>query len=151
MKTILLGILLLITGNLFSQSAVQSIVFSYDASGNRNSRVIEITLPPTKAAGADTIPEPETPDPEPHFDEIAGAEIAIYPNPTQGKLTVKVANMPQEVKGQLALYDLNGRLILQKESMGHSNELDISMQPSGTYVMQITVGEESTTWKIIKQ
>lgn len=146
MKTIIISIILLTASHVFGQS----VVFDYDLSGNRTERVIKMSKSEEKSNENDSIPPPKS-LPIEYFDHIADTEITIYPNPTQGRLTVKVANMPQETKGQIAIYDLNGRLVLRKDAMTSSNELDISVQPDGAYVMKIILGQESTSWKIIKR
>jgi YD repeat-containing protein len=150
MRTILLFITtLLFAGNLFGQSldaASTYIKYTYDASGNRISRTIEMDASKSSEAdGTKSAPVVE------YTDQLAETEITIYPNPTQGRLTVKIANISQDASGSIALFDMNGRQILRQESIVTSNELDISEQPIGTYLMQIMIDEESTSWKIIKR
>ena len=83
--------------------------------------------------------------------EILTTGIAVYPNPTRGLLTVKISNMPQSSASSLTLFDMQGRVITQQQTLAEENQLDISAQPFGTYVMQVVVGQKSTSWKVVKQ
>jgi len=158
-------------------SAQTSISYTYDASGNRTHRTIvmkspEMTPPPqdstenifdeedpfTYAQEIENEDEnrpktnnnKKTPQ-EIYTDVLSETFITIYPNPTRGLLTVKFTNMPQGAVSNVTLYDMQGKIVTQQQSLSDENRLDISAQPVGTYIMQIAVGEEVTSWKIIKQ
>jgi len=88
---------------------------------------------------------------EVYTDVLAETLITIYPNPTRGLLTVKISEMPQHSVSSLTLFDMHGRVITQQQSLTDENRLDISAQPVGTYIMQVAVGTEVTSWKIVKQ
>jgi hypothetical protein len=86
-----------------------------------------------------------------YTDIISETVINIYPNPTKGHLAIKVSNLPQNSVSGLILSDVNGRIIEQKQSLSEHNELDISEQPSGVYIMNIVIDSKSVVWRIIKQ
>jgi hypothetical protein len=86
-----------------------------------------------------------------YTDTVADAQIAIYPNPTRGLLTVKISALPEHSASSLTLFDMHGRVITQKQQLSDENKLDISTQPAGTYIMQIAVENEMTSWKIVRQ
>jgi len=88
---------------------------------------------------------------EVYTDALSETLITIYPNPTRGLLTVKIANMPQHSASSLTLFDMQGKVITQQQSLAEENKLDISAQPVGTYIMRIAVGDEDVSWKIVKQ
>jgi len=88
---------------------------------------------------------------EVYTDALSETLITIYPNPTAGLLTVKISELPQHSVSSLTLFDMHGRVITQQQSLADENRLDISAQPSGTYIMQIAVGTEVTSWKIVKR
>lgn len=80
-------------------------------------------------------------------------EFHLYPNPTNSEVTVSfVVDNPSKVR--IELFDLNGRLILQKDVQAE-RELreNISLQSLsvGTYLLKISNGKQSITKKIIKK
>jgi len=85
-----------------------------------------------------------------YTDVLLETLITIYPNPTKGLLAVKISNLPQQSVSSLTLFDMQGKVIIQ-QSLSDENRLDISAQSAGTYIMQIAIGDEITSWKIIKQ
>ena len=82
-------------------------------------------------------------------------EVSVYPNPTSTDLHVRF-NLPKEDEISIALYDLQGQLILEK-NMGnkisgeHQETLDLKDLPQGTYVCRITGKQNSITKPVIKQ
>ena len=141
--------------------------YEYDNAGNRRNRTIEMkspamTPPPQDSTdvvienpeeGITDLQNPENGEeapPKVYTDALAETQITIYPNPTKGLLTVKIANLPQQSVSNLTLFDMLGKVITQ-QSLSDDNKLDISAQAAGTYIMQIAVGDEVTSWKIIKQ
>jgi hypothetical protein len=81
------------------------------------------------------------------------ADIRIYPNPTEGRLAVKIDNIPdEEITGEIYLLDMNGRL-LEKRSISSERkfDFDLSREVAGVYILNIHLGEEVSTWKIIKK
>jgi len=85
-----------------------------------------------------------------YTDFIAETVINIYPNPTKGKLAVKISTLPENSVSSLTLLNIQGTVITQQQPLTDYNELDISAQPDGMYIMQITIDAKSTTWRIIK-
>jgi len=82
--------------------------------------------------------------------ELLTTGITVYPNPTKELLTVKISNPPQHSTSSLTLFDMQGRVIT-RQPLVEENKIDISAQPAGTYVMQVAIGTEMTSWKIVKQ
>jgi len=82
-------------------------------------------------------------------------KIQVYPNPTSTDLHVQF-NLPKEDEISIALYDMQGKLILEK-NMGnkisgeHQETLDLHGLPQGTYVCRITGKQNSITKQVIKQ
>ncbi|MFW5707113.1 MAG: T9SS type A sorting domain-containing protein [Bacteroidota bacterium] len=69
----------------------------------------------------------------------------VYPNPTQNYLQVEMHNTTGEVPG--AMYDVDGRLILQQTLPG---KIDMGPLPPGVYILKITTGTDTFTEKIVK-
>ena len=143
-----LFIVLLCCTGIFA-NAQNSVSYGYDDSGNRISRTINMPMLPTPPQ--DSTKTGDEKSQEIYTDALAETAITIYPNPTKGQLTVKISNMPQDSASSLTLFDMHGRVITQKQHLSEENRLDISTQPAGTYIMQIAVGSETTSWKIVKQ
>jgi hypothetical protein len=62
-------------------------------------------------------------------------EAIVYPNPGD-KLNVRVGK--QHEKWIFSLYDLNGRLLLQRTSKRLDEGIDVSSISVGTYIYKIT-------------
>jgi hypothetical protein len=150
----------------------QSVSYLYDASGNRLERIINmkmLTPPPQDSTesiiddekdiakyGQDVVQNTESGDEnektqEIYTDVLGKTQISIYPNPTRGLLTIKISNLPEHSASSLTLFDMQGKVITQKQQLSDENKLDISTQPVGVYIMQITIEDEVTNWKIVKQ
>ena len=74
-------------------------------------------------------------------------EIQIYPNPTNGLLTINALNDIE----QITVYDNYGRLILRENH--HSTNIRISLedQVSGIYFVQVKTEDKLFNYKIILQ
>ena len=128
---------------LAANSYAQDVNYHYDNAGNRIERVIE--LKSAHIAGNE-VREQQV------FDEMLGEqEIKIYPNPTDGLLAVSIGSSTSLPEGRIVLTDMNGRIILTKQIETGLIPIDISGQPVGFYIMRIDLGNETTTWKIIKK
>lgn len=118
-----------------------NIEFVYDASGNRIQRkeiILETRAAPTK--------EPEI------FEEIIKQHtVKIYPNPTEGQLAVEISDINEIKSGNLSIYSIQGQMVMKKSINQIKTDLDISQQPSGTYILHININGETSTWKILKK
>lgn len=72
----------------------------------------------------------------------------VYPNPTTGKVTVKV--MGNKSNGEIALFDMQGREILRRRTNGQDTHMDLSSLPQGVYLLRHTDNGVTTTQRIIK-
>ena len=143
-KTILLGFFATACLQLlYSQGKVS---YGYDAAGNRTSRTI--VIPPPNPAPAPPIEEEP---PVVYSEMLSDIEIKIYPNPTDGLLKVEILNLPEDQTANIWLYNLSGRLITSFKGITDFTNIDISEQPTGTYLLKIEVGDYQTEWKIIKK
>ncbi|MGB3465396.1 MAG: T9SS type A sorting domain-containing protein [Cyclobacteriaceae bacterium] len=70
-------------------------------------------------------------------------KISLYPNPSRNYFVVKFSSDDPETYS-MKLYDLNGRLILEKRSITPGKEIDISHLREGIYLVNLTTtGEDS--------
>lgn len=149
MKQILLILVLLVFQ--LSGFSQKKIGYDYDLAGNRKSTIIlkSATIPKdtTKVAFAVNPNEEKI-----EFNETLGEqEIKIYPNPTRGELKLTISNLVEGVVARLFVYNSAGALVFQKENLSTSNEINLSEQISGMYIMRIVLGDKTSEWKIIKQ
>ncbi|MEE0976705.1 MAG: T9SS type A sorting domain-containing protein, partial [Bacteroidales bacterium] len=70
------------------------------------------------------------------------AELSVYPNPTRGKVTFNQAIEKIEV------IDLSGKTVQTYEN---ANEINIEALPAGVYHLRMTIGDKTTTRKVIKE
>ncbi|MBN2730655.1 MAG: T9SS type A sorting domain-containing protein [Bacteroidales bacterium] len=74
-----------------------------------------------------------------NFDQFAA--INVFPNPTSGPVYIE-----SESAVDISVFDINGRLILQKEN---TNSCDLSNQAAGVYYVRISTQTSVQTEKII--
>ena len=78
----------------------------------------------------------------------------ISPNPSTGKLFIilerTIETESSQTPIQLSIQSLSGEKILTITELKSSNEVDISHQPNGTYILSIVAGKERVSWKVIK-
>lgn len=143
MKTLFLKTTLFAAFLLGCSIASAQVSYEYDNAGNRTYRKI-ITLTKSAVVTNDTLPKPVT-------EMLDNLEVNIYPNPTKGQLNVAVSGLADNESGTISIYNTQGQLILKENASSSLTELNISEQPTGTYIMKIIVGRKGSTWKIIKQ
>lgn len=144
--------------------SLSPIAFDYDNAGNRTSRkVIDLNITGTTTAAVQNL-KTETADssanlsdseaqkkkPEIYLEELAKQQVAIFPNPTSGKLKIEISNFDSNNDVNISLFDLNGKLVesISKQSV---SEINLSNSPNGIYIMRVSIGSEKSEWKIIKQ
>ena len=73
--------------------------------------------------------------------DINKQDFVIYPNPTDGKINIKLP--ANETLKKLEIYSLNGNLVSQKADLSHL--------PNGVYTVKIETSKGNYTQKIIKK
>ena len=119
-------------------------VFTYDASGNRTERVIDLTKSAEITASSSSLSEEKLIEAE-----LSSLDIKIYPNPTKGVLKVEIPEIG-DIKPTLVVYNLQGKQLVNKTVSNQISTINLSEQPPGMYIMKIVNGAESLDWKIIK-
>ncbi len=128
----------------FGMSGDTTFVFTYDASGNRIERVIDLTKSAQITASSSSANE------EKLFEaELSNLDIRIYPNPTKGVLKVEIPDIG-DIKPTLVVYNLQGKQLVHKTVSNQISTINLSVHPAGMYIMKIVNGQESLDWKIIK-
>jgi hypothetical protein len=84
------------------------------------------------------------------FDQMLDG-VQIYPNPTNGLITVQKTNEINLVSAKL--YDINGRLLkdIDLSEMNLKKQIDISKLASGIYIISVKSDNSSGVMRLIKQ
>lgn len=82
--------------------------------------------------------------------QTSGIELSVYPNPTNSFLLIEVKTDKQRDL-LLSLFDLNGKLILQKKITGSKQTVNMQNYKPATYILKVTEGnKEIRTYQIVK-
>ena len=123
-------LLFLFTSVFIGVSAQNHIKYTYDKAGNRIKKEIVLN----------------------RSDRMNERIIQIFPNPTKGNLLITVSGDSENLTtGHLTLFNFAGKMVVKTEITSTTTSLDISSEPNGIYIMQIELGDEKTSWKIIKE
>lgn len=132
-KVLQLCIIFCFCESVYGQNVVR---YSYDATGNRIKK--EIVLSKEKMNESDT-------DEQSYSDMLDKHDIQIYPNPTEGDLTINISNMNSSNQVSIMLYEVNGSLVKQQKVENGQTRMDIRDKVAGIYMMQINIDGKSTT------
>lgn len=129
-----------------ASSAQGRIGYNYDAVGNRVKREIVMSVPKTM-----TKRQNFSSDNQSFSDMLRDHSIKIYPNPTKGALKICIFGLKGTDKCSLEVCTTQGVQILAEKVKIENTDINISNQPNGIYLLQITINGKSTTWKIVKK
>lgn len=118
-----------------------SISYTYDNAGNQIKRNV-IMLDKRVAVKTEEVKPIEQGD--------LGEKILIYPNPTKGEITIDTSGFDEFKEGNVSIIDMQGKTILKEKMISNDTYLNISSNPSGTYIMTINIDGKRHQWKIIK-
>ena len=126
-----------------------TVSFNYDANGNGTLRTLSFQRGDGKGRG-DTKHIANAPLLASATDTLAGHELALYPNPTDGQFSVGVGNAAEGTRLEAVLCTPTGAVISRKTLAGESIDFDLSGHAAGVYVLRLEAGGEAITWKVIK-
>ena len=72
--------------------------------------------------------------------------VIAYPNPTEGRLTLKTADVEHY---EYQVYDLTGQLVLNGQSQGNETTIDLSMCNKGVYFLTVVWNNNQLIQKIV--
>jgi hypothetical protein len=84
---------------------------------------------------------------------LAGIEVSIMPNPSNGIFVVNIDAFNGE-RMTMRILDAMGRIVVNEQINGNGNirrDIDLTDQADGFYFLQLNVEEEFRTIKLIKQ
>lgn len=144
MKNILLFVFFLLSFGVFAQTVCPTIVFSYDASGNRIQRTLSI-IPCNevqKQINGENTGEPIV---------ISSMQVNVHPNPAKDKIIIEFLQIESpEERTTIFLYDVNGKEVYYEETSFLQVQIDVSKLSSGTYLLKIVRGKEFKTYNVFK-
>lgn len=132
-------LLLSISCNLLAKT----IYYTYDEAGNRISRYTKldkVIFPSEPKRGLAT------------HEMLNGLQVNIYPNPTEGLLKLEIIGFDDHIDhGHISIFDMSGRIVSDSDIKTMSTTIDITSEPNGVYLLNISLNTSSNTWKIIKK
>lgn len=75
--------------------------------------------------------------------------LAVDPNPVTNMVTVKVANIKEE-KLYLRIYTASGTAVAPAQRIFSGQQFNLSALPAGVYIINVTIGKQVLSKKIIK-
>ena len=147
MRKILIFILLTVRiVSIFAQTTYQ-----YDENGNRTSRIINMGKDLETTANFNDSLQGEMELPKPLQETLGEATVNIYPNPTQGLLILESQGFALDELPEYEVYTLSGSLLMRVKATENRQQIDLSTEPAGIYLLRIKSGGLQKEWKIIKQ
>lgn len=125
-----------------------TVKFNYDAAGNRVKRYLEIKKIEENGKSIDSQDDQgwlSSVD-----DVMAGIQIAIFPNPTDGKLTLTRSENGDAVV-HATICTATGAVVEKCDASSLRHDFDLSSLPSGIYILRLESASESRAWKVIKR
>jgi hypothetical protein len=79
--------------------------------------------------------------------DVDDSNIGLYPNPCSETLFIK--NIADEAT--VSIYDMNGRLVVNKKMSSDNNSIDVSALIHGVYMVKVLNANSVNTFKVIKK
>ncbi|WP_299338926.1 M28 family peptidase [uncultured Psychroserpens sp.] len=76
-------------------------------------------------------------------------EVNVFPNPVKTNLNIEIHNDVQDL--EILLYDLSGKLLLERSSSDTLTTLNVKALPQGIYFLNVKSSEKNGTYKIVKE
>ena len=137
-RSIIFSLLLLMTGTI---AQADSISYYYDANGNR------VTLLNNGMNRSNPTDETER---KPSSESLGQHRITIYPNPTDGRISVEITGTGSLEESAITVYGIMGNMVYNDSEIDVENEIDLTTCPDGMYILIIKIGSDIGIWKIIK-
>ncbi len=125
----------------------QTVTFTYDNSGNRTRRWIEVGEMKESAADTSFLPIKEF---RPTAELKALSDVRVFPNPVAEALNV-VIGLSGEATATARVCDIQGRPVLSVPVLSAHHILDLSGLAPGTYLLLLQCAGEQRVWKLVKE
>lgn len=134
-------------------SAKESVVYEYDAAGNRTARYIVAEESEDEAKAGALRGALATADEQPQEESVITlGELSIdaYPNPTNGPVAIDIKGDTDQPMNVEVFSNVGASLMSKAVELGR-NMIDLSSYSDGQYIVVVTLGaDKSTSFKVIK-
>ena len=134
-------------------SAKESVVYEYDAAGNRTARYIVAEETEDDAQAGSLRGALATSDEQPQEESVITlGELSIdaYPNPTNGPVAIDIKGDTDQPMNVEVFSNVGSSLMSKAVELGR-NMIDLSSYSDGQYIVVVTLGaDKSTSFKVIK-
>ena len=138
-KYFLMFLALMLSAFLHNATYAQNcLLFDYDADGNRVSRTVDYGC---NGKSEDIVAQ----------EDNVEQDIVVYPNPTDGSVTILVPDSFESNAPHFELYDVNGMLHVKSDLYVGETHVDIGMLNTGVYLLKIYNGEDVFSKMIMKR
>lgn len=121
-----------------------TVSFSYDLDGNRILRQIVV------GGGSKNLNEKNDKKQQPIIDSFKCFTVALFPNPTDGRFSVVLNCVKEDVVLYARIVASNGIVVCEEKIFDWKKDFDLTQQAAGIYFLQLSDGKEMHEWKIIK-
>lgn len=83
------------------------------------------------------------------LDDFLANEIKVFPNPVKSNLNVEISGNTESIA--LDLFDVSGKLVMQKSITNEAISMQIKNLPRGIYFLKVSSSEKTGTYKIVKE
>jgi hypothetical protein len=148
-----LSFLLILSGIVpFSYGQNSPVNFSYDDNGNRIKRWVEVLkMMETDSTSNWIIQDTILKKKSFNRDLTPDETISVYPNPSEGFLTLEIKEILPGTCANVRLFTLSGQEILKQNACNSLNTIDITSLASGSYILVVRSGTRTSKWKIIRE
>jgi hypothetical protein len=80
---------------------------------------------------------------------IVNNKISLFPNPAEQYLNVSIEGLSD--MADIRLFDIYGKMVMQKSSSRSTTQLDVSSLPAGVYMIRVMSEKKESTLKFVKQ
>lgn len=82
-------------------------------------------------------------------DLITVNKISVFPNPVANSVNVRIPGI--QGMADIRVFDIYGKMLMQKNSNQLNTQLDVSALPSGVYMVKVVNNDKESTMKIVKE
>jgi hypothetical protein len=143
MKSLTFFFVLFISLSTYCQTQTK-VTFYYDKSGNRTSHIT------TASQGLKSTSESVKDSLESFSDQVGDHSILIYPNPFTDEISIDIKGYNENEKGNIVLYDLEGRQVLTLNKVSSRNNLNLSHLLPGNYIIVVIFNNGISKCSVIK-
>ncbi|MBR5655425.1 MAG: T9SS type A sorting domain-containing protein [Prevotella sp.] len=137
----IIGTLLLLPISCATVEAQTSITYQYDAAGNCIHRL----------SGTQNRQSGQQQDGGNVRSRMRCWNVQFSPNPTSGPLRVSILGLTSDHHCTITLHAPSGTQLLTMDTSSETTTLDLSTFANGFYIMSVSINNEKTFWKIIKE